>query len=154
MKTAVFPGTFDPFTKGHQSVVNKVLPLFDKIIIAIGDNANKKSLFPAEQRVRWIKEVYKDESKVLVKAYNILTVDFCMQEKAGFIIRGLRSGSDFEYEQQIAQVNKKLAPHIETLFVLTDPEYASISSSIVREIYRYGRDISGFVPQEIKIEKR
>ncbi len=154
MKTAVFPGTFDPFTKGHQSVVGKVLPLFDKIIIAIGDNANKTGLFPLSQRIRWIEEVYKNEPKVSVKSYHSLTVDFCRQEEAGFIIRGLRSGSDFEYEQQIAQVNKTLDSGIETLFVLTDPQFASISSSIVREIYKFGKDISDFVPGEIKIEKK
>jgi pantetheine-phosphate adenylyltransferase len=151
-KIAVFPGTFDPFTKGHQSVVQKVLPLFDKLIIAIGYNSSKSGFFPLKKRMAWIEKVYSEEPKVSVVAYDILTVDFCKQENASYIIRGLRSGTDFEYEQQIAQVNKQMDASIETIFVLTEAKYAAISSSIVREVYRFGKDVSEFIPEEYKIE--
>ena len=152
-KIAIFPGTFDPFTKGHQSVVQKALPLFDKVIIAIGFNTAKRGFFSLEKRMEWIRKVYLEEPKVEVKSYDILTVDFCKQEKASYIIRGLRSGMDFDYEQQIAQVNKQLDASIETIFVLTEARYAAISSSIVREVYRFGKDISDFIPNELKNEK-
>ena len=151
-KTAVFPGTFDPYTKGHESVIQKVLPLFDKIIIGIGINSEKSGFFPLEDRIDWIKKVYKNEPKIEVVTYNSLTVDFCREYKAKYIIRGLRSNIDFDYEQQIAQINKKLDAKIETLFILTDPEYAAVSSSFVREIYKYKGDIRPFIPIEIEIK--
>ncbi len=151
-KTAVFPGTFDPYTKGHESVIQKVLPLFDKIIIGIGVNSEKSGFFPLDDRINWIKNVYKNEPKIEVVTYNSLTVNFCREYKANYIIRGLRSNIDFDYEQQIAQINKKLDAKIETIFILTDPEYAAVSSSFVREIYKYKGDISPFIPSEIKIK--
>ena len=151
-KTAVFPGTFDPYTKGHESVIQKVLPLFDKIIIGIGVNSEKSGFFPLKDRIEWIKEVYKNEPKIEVVTYNSLTVKFCKEYEAKYIIRGLRSNIDFDYEQQIAQINKKLDSEIETLFILTDPEYAAVSSSFVREIYKYKGDISPFIPIEITIK--
>ncbi|GAB4294524.1 MAG: pantetheine-phosphate adenylyltransferase [Marinilabiliales bacterium] len=149
-KIAVFPGSFDPFTVGHLSVVNRALNLFDKIIIAIGYNSNKPAFFSLEQRIGWIKEIFKDNKKIEVKSYNGLTVDFCKAENAGFILRGLRTSADFEYERAIAQTNKILEANIETVFMLTIPEHTPINSTIVRDIVRHGGDISKFVPKEIK----
>ena len=148
---AVYPGSFDPFTLGHQAVVNKALPLFDKIIIAIGHNENKKYLFPEEKRIAWIKSIFSENKKVEVVIYNGLTIDFCKKENANFIIRGVRNGSDFAFENTIAQVNRKLNPEIETILLLSNAEHAAISSSIVREVFSYGGDISEFVPKEINL---
>ena len=151
---AVFPGTFDPFTKGHLSIVRKALPLFDQIIIGIGVNPEKRDFFPVEDRIQWIQNTFREEKKVKVETYDTLTVDFCKQHDAKYIIRGLRSNVDFDYEQQIALINKKLDPSVETVFLLTDPEYAALSSSFVREIYKYNRDISPFVPETVTIPSK
>lgn len=151
---AIFPGSFDPITRGHVSVVKRAIPLFDEIIIAIGINSSKQYMFLLEDRKFWIEAVFAKEPKVRVQTYSGLTVDFCKSVNANFILRGLRTAADFEFEKEIAQVNKMLESGIETLFLLTEPEYAPISSSLVREVYRYGGDISSLIPAEIKIEPK
>jgi len=152
-KIAVFPGSFDPFTIGHESIVRRALPLFDKIIIAVGQNVLKDSYFPLEMKMKWIRQVFQDEPKVEVATYTGLTVDFCRQRKARYLLRGLRTAADFEYERAIAQVNKALHPEIETVFLLTMPEHSSINSSIVRDIIRNGGDASPFVPKAINLKE-
>lgn len=152
MKTAVFPGTFDPMTNGHVDIVQKALPLFDKVIIALGDNAAKKTLFPLEQRMGWIRDIFKNNAKVEVTSYSGLTVNFCTQVKAQFIVRGLRSSSDFEYEEHIAQVNRELNPAVDTIFVLSSQENAHISSTIVRDLITHHGNYQKFIPKEIVVE--
>ena len=151
-KIAVFPGSFDPITRGHESVIKRALPLFDTVYIAVGMNADKHSFFDIELRVQWIQEVFKDFPKVKVEKYQGLTVDYCRQKKAAYILRGLRTSADFEFERSIGQVNKKLMPAIETVFFLTDPEYTSLNSGIVRDIVRHGGDASDFVPECINLK--
>ena len=150
-RIAVFPGSFDPITKGHESIILRGLPLFDEIIVAIGLNADKSAYFPVEKRLQWISEVFKDIPKITVTGYSGLTVDFCRKSKALYILRGLRTSADFEFERSVGQVNKKLYPEIESVFLLTNPEYASLTSSIVREVHRYGGDVSQFVPDRIQL---
>ncbi len=145
-RIAVFPGSFDPFTIGHESIVKRALNLFDRIIIAIGVNTNKVDFFPLEKRLQWIKEVFEFEEKVSVCSYTGLTVDFCRKNNARFIIRGLRTSADFEYERSIAQVNRAMADDIETIFILTLPEHTAITSTLVRDILRHGGDASKFLP--------
>ena len=149
---AIFPGSFDPITVGHVSIIQRALPLFEKVIIAIGVNAEKKTMFSIEQRVGWIQQLFKDEPKVLVESYSGLTVDFCRQKEAGFILRGLRTAADFEFERGIGQVNRTLGPGIETLFLLTDACHTPISSSIVRDVIRHGGDVSSMVPEIVEAE--
>jgi pantetheine-phosphate adenylyltransferase len=151
-KIAVFPGSFDPITKGHESVIKRALPLFDKLYIAIGVNEDKKSpFFSIEKRLKWIKQVFEHESKIEVVTYQGLTVDFCKNIGATFILRGLRTSADFEYERAIAQTNRFLNNGIETVFMLTVPEFTPINSTIVREILKYGGDASKFVPEGINL---
>lgn len=145
-RIAVFPGSFDPFTIGHESIVRRSFSLFDKIIIAIGTNTNKADFFPIEKRIQWIKEVFEYDEKVSVVNYSGLTVDFCRKNGANFIIRGLRTSSDFEYERAIAQVNKAMEQDIETIFMLTSPEHSAVTSTLVRDIIRHGGDASKFLP--------
>ena len=152
-RIAVFPGSFDPITKGHESVILRAVPLFDQIIVAIGANAEKKSFFTLEQRLEWIKEVFKGEPKISVMQYHGLTVDFCRKVNARFLLRGLRTSADFEFERSIGQINKKLNPEIETIFLLTAPEYASLNSGIVRDILRHGGDASQFVPEKVNLKE-
>jgi pantetheine-phosphate adenylyltransferase len=152
-KTAIFPGSFDPFTVGHESIVLRALPLFDKIIIGIGHNINKEYYFPLEKRVEWIKKIFKGNSKVEVKTYKGLTIDFCKQVNAGYILRGLRTSSDFEYERAVGQMNKAMYPGIETVFFLTMPQHTAINSTIVRDIIRYGGDASLFLPKNLNINE-
>jgi pantetheine-phosphate adenylyltransferase len=148
---AVFPGSFDPVTRGHESVVRRALPLFDKIIIAIGDNSGKNDYFPVTQRVEWLKQTFSGEQKIEVRAYTGLTVSFCKEAGARYILRGLRTAADFEFERGIGQMNRDIEPGIETVFILCDPEYTALSSSIVREIHRYGGSIVKFLPEKAKI---
>jgi pantetheine-phosphate adenylyltransferase len=148
-RIAVFPGSFDPVTVGHQAIITRACGLFDKIIVAIGENADKKSYFNIEQRIGWIEKVFASEPKVSVIRYTGLTVDLCRKVNAGYILRGLRTSADFEFERSIGQVNKKLHPGIETVFLLSAPEHTSINSSIVREILRHGGDPGDFVPKEV-----
>jgi len=150
-KTAIFPGSFAPFTVGHQSIVDRALPLFDKIIIAIGINGEKNQYFSIEERMNWIESVYKNNPKIEVKRYEGLTVDFCKKENANYILRGLRDSHDFKFEKNIAQMNKELNATIETIFIITSPEISHISSSIIRDIIKNGGDVSKFIPKEIDL---
>lgn len=153
-KIALFPGSFDPITIGHESIVKRALPIFDKIVIAIGYNANKKGYFTLEDRIKWIKQVFENEPKVSVTHYDELTVDFCKKVNAKYILRGLRTSADFEYERSIAQMNKAMHTDIETLFLLTTPETTAVNSTIVRDIIRHGGDASIFLPDGLKINKQ
>lgn len=150
-KIAVFPGSFDPITKGHESVLKRALPLFDKLYIAIGMNADKKEYFPIDKRMGWIQKVFQDYPKVEVIKYQGLTVELCKKLNANYILRGLRTSADFEFERSIGQINKKLYPGIETVFILTAPEYTSLNSGIVRDILRHGGEANQFVPDGIDL---
>jgi pantetheine-phosphate adenylyltransferase len=152
MSIAVFPGSFDPFTKGHESIVRRVLPLFDKVIVAIGINSHKNYYFPLEKRKEWISRVFADEKKVSVETFSSLTIDFCRKMNAKFIIRGLRTTTDLEFEKAIAQMNKAMAGEIETLFILPTPELSAINSTIIRDIVRNGGDASSFVPSAVDLK--
>ena len=151
MKICVFPGSFDPITSGHVDLVKRALPLFDKIIIAIGINTQKKYLFSLEQRQDWIKDVFKDEPKVTVDTFENLTADYCKRVEAAWILRGLRNASDFDYEKTISQLNFIVGKGVETMFLISQPEFSHVSSTIVREIIKGGGDASPFLPKEIKI---
>jgi pantetheine-phosphate adenylyltransferase len=152
-KIAVFPGSFDPFTIGHEAIVKRALSLFDEIIIAVGANALKKNFYSLAEREKMIKRVFQNEPRVRVDYYEGLTVDYCKKIGAGYLIRGLRTAADFEFERAIAQVNKVMAPDVESVFLLTVPEHSHINSSIVRDIIRNGGDASRFVPATIDIKK-
>lgn len=145
---AIFPGSFDPFTIGHESIVRRGLTLFDEIVVAVGVNCDKKSYFSTEQRIAFIKKIFENEPRISVATYNGLTIDFAKQIGATHILRGLRSSTDFEFEAPIAHANRQMSG-IDTTFILTLPEHAPICSSIVRDIHRNGGDISQFVPEEI-----
>jgi pantetheine-phosphate adenylyltransferase len=151
-KIAVFPGSFDPFTIGHESIVRRALGMFDEIIIAVGANALKKSFYPVETREKMISKVFSDEPRIKVDHYEGLTVDYCKKHGAEFLLRGLRTSADFEFERAIAQVNKAMAPDIESVFILTSPEHTPINSTIVRDIIRSGGDASKFVPSSINLK--
>jgi pantetheine-phosphate adenylyltransferase len=150
-RIAVFPGSFDPITRGHESVIRRALPLFDKVIVAIGENAEKRSFFSLEQRLAWLQGIFTHEPKIEIATFSGLTVDFCQKMNAGYILRGLRTAADFEFERGIGQMNKLMVPGIETVFLLCEPEYASLSSSIVRDIIRNGGDVRQFVPEGISM---
>ena len=152
-KVAIFPGSFDPFTIGHESVVRRAIPMFDKIIIMIGFNTSKQSFFPLEKRLRWIEQVFEDQPKIEVRPHEGLTVDFARSVGASYILRGLRTSADFEYERAIAQMNKKLYPPVETVFLLTMPEHTPINSSIVRDIILHGGDASMFIPKGLNMDE-
>ncbi|HZL09661.1 MAG TPA: pantetheine-phosphate adenylyltransferase [Prolixibacteraceae bacterium] len=152
-RVAIFPGSFDPFTVGHESIVKRAIPLFDKIIIMIGHNSNKRSFFSVEKREKWINEVFKNDANVEVECYEGLTVDFCKKVNARYILRGLRTSADFEYERAIAQINKKMHPQIESVFLLTMPEHTPINSTIVRDIILHGGDASLFLPASLNMSE-
>ena len=145
LKTAVFPGSFDPFTVGHDALVRRALPLFDRIVIGVGVNISKKYLYSAEVRVSEIARLYADEPKIEVKAYNDLAVDFAHREGARFIVKGVRSVKDFEYEREQADINLRIGG-VETVFLFSEPQYGSVSSSMVRELLHFGKDVSEFLP--------
>ena len=149
-KIAVFPGSFDPITKGHESIICRCLPLFDSIIIAIGYNSNKHYYFSQDRREHFIRQTFEGESKVSVQRYTGLTVDFCNEVGANFIVRGLRTSADFEFERAIAQMNRAMNPSVETVFIVSEPALSHISSTIVRDILLYNGDISSFVPPAVR----
>ncbi len=145
-RICLFPGTFDPVTLGHTDIINRALPLFDKIIVGIGLNASKAPMFSADQRLQWIREIYKDEPKVEGEVYEGLTVEYCKLIGARYIVRGIRYVSDFEYEKTIADANRTLDNSIETIFLTGEPKYTSVASTIVRDIIRNGGNASLFLP--------
>jgi pantetheine-phosphate adenylyltransferase len=151
-KTAIFPGSFDPITTGHESIIRRALPLFDKVIVAIGVNSAKSGFFPAEKRKQWIEKVFSGEKKIEVRTYQGLTVDLCKQEKAGYILRGLRTSADFEFERVIAQMNRAMDSKIETVFILSTPDLSAVNSTVIRDIIRNGGDAAQFVPAAIREE--
>ena len=151
-KIALFPGTFDPFTLGHLSLVERGLKVVDEIIVAIGINTDKKNIFTTEQRLEMISRLFKDNPNVHVATYTGLTVDFAKAKGAGFILRGIRSVADFEYEKNIANVNREISG-LETIVLFTDPEYSYISSSIVRDLWTHGKSLDNFVPQNLHINE-
>jgi len=151
IKKAVFPGSFAPFTKGHESLVLRALPLFDEIVIAVGTNSEKNEYFSLEKRCKWIEQVFVNEPKVRVQRYEGLTIDFCEKVKANYILRGLRNSSDFKYEKCIAQMNRSMKNHIDTIFIITEPEVSHISSTLVRDIVKNGGDVSQFIPNGMTI---
>lgn len=148
-KIAVFPGSFDPFTNGHYDIVSRGLSIFDEIIIAIGHNSDKKRYFDIQPTLPKIKSLFLDKPQVSVQLYNELTSEFARKNEAKYLLRGLRNTTDFEYENAIAQVNKQLNPNLETVFLITTPQFATISSSIVRELHKFGADVSSYVPNTI-----
>lgn len=152
MKRAIFPGTFDPFTIGHFSIVKRALTFMDELVIGIGINERKKSYFPIDRREEMIRDLYKGNPRVKVARYDCLTIDFAEREEAGFIIRGIRTVNDFEYEETIADINRKLAG-IETILLFTEPELTCVSSTIVRELLSYGKDVSAFIPDGMEINE-
>ena len=146
MRICLFPGTFDPVTLGHTDIIDRALPLFDKLIIGIGRNANKKPMFTEQERLEWLKEIYKNEPKVDALIYEGLTVECCRQVGANFILRGIRYVNDFEYEKAIADMNRSLDHNIETVFLTCLPQFTSVASTLVRDVIRNGGDASQFVP--------
>jgi pantetheine-phosphate adenylyltransferase len=152
MRIALFPGTFDPITLGHTDVINRALTLFDKLIIGIGLNANKQPMFDMDQRMAWIRKIYSEVPSLEVHTYEGLTVDYCQSVNARFILRGIRNVGDFEYEKSIADMNRNLAPSIETVFLSCSPLYASYSSSIVRDVIRNQGNYSMFLPDQVIIQ--
>ena len=148
-RICLFPGTFDPLTLGHVDIINRALPLFDKIVVGIGLNSAKAPMFSAEQRLQWVSEIYSNDGRVEGAVYDGLTVDFCKKIHANFILRGIRYVSDFEYEKTIADANRTLDKTIETIFLTGEPKYTSVASTIVRDILRNGGDASPFLPDTV-----
>ncbi len=151
-KIAVFPGSFDPITKGHLDIIERAIPLFDELIIGVGVNAEKNSLFPLDQRIKWIEQALYSFKNVKVESYTGLTVDFCKSMGADYIARGLRNANDFEFERAIAQMNRDLSGGIETVFLVASPSLSHIASSLVRDIIRNGGNAGGFLPEGIVFE--
>jgi pantetheine-phosphate adenylyltransferase len=149
-RICLFPGTFDPITKGHVDVIERAVSLFDKLVIGIGTNSSKEPMFTAEQRSGWIREIFKNDSRIEVTSYSGLTIEYCKQINAQYILRGIRYVSDFEYEKSIADMNRMLAPGIETLFLTCSPEFSTISSTLVRDVIRNKGKVNLFVPEEVK----
>lgn len=148
-RICLFPGTFDPVTLGHVDIINRALPLFNKIVIGIGINSSKKPMFSPEQRMQWFEEIYKDDERIETKMYESLTVTFCKEIGARYILRGIRFVSDFEYEKTIADANRTLDRNIETIFLTGEPQYTSVASTIVRDILKHGGDASPFLPEAV-----
>ncbi len=148
-RNCLFPGTFDPVTLGHTDIIDRALPLFDNFVIGIGRNSNKVPMFSEEQRIEWLQEIYVNEPKIKVVAYDGLTVNCCKSVGANFILRGIRYVNDFEYEKAIADMNRSLAHHIETVFLTCLPKYTSVASTLIRDVYRNGGDVSQFLPEAV-----
>ncbi|MBK6449389.1 pantetheine-phosphate adenylyltransferase [Candidatus Brachybacter algidus] len=151
MNIAVFPGSFDPITIGHYDLIKRAMPLFDKIIVAVGTNSTKSSLFPLEERLGWLKIVFKDEPKISIDHFEGLTAHYCNHVHANFLIRGLRNSSDFDYEKTISQVNQIISQGIETVFLISNPQYSHISSTIVREVIKGNGNVEPFLPKGVVI---
>ena len=149
MRRAVFPGSFDPITLGHENIIRRALTMFDEIVVAVGVNSTKKTKFTLDQRLEMLRLVFKDVPQVRIESYTGLTVDFCTEIDAYWMLRGVRNGGDFEYERTIAQMTKRLNSSLETVILFTDPEYAPISSSVVRDILSNGGSIEEFVPRAV-----
>jgi pantetheine-phosphate adenylyltransferase len=149
-RIALFPGSFDPITLGHLDIIERALPLFDEIKIAVGTNSAKNYMFSLDQRVQWIEQTFDAESKISVITYEGLTVDFAQKQGVNFMLRGLRNPADFEFEKAIAQANREMVPNLETVFLLTSARFAYISSSIVREVYIHEGDYTRFVPAAVR----
>ena len=149
-RTALFPGSFDPITVGHVDIINRSINLFDKLIIGVGINTNKQTMFSIDQRVDWIKKTFSGNQKIEVLAYDGLTVDFAKKCDAQYILRGLRTSTDFQFEKAIAQMNLYMSNQIETVFILSTPQYSPVSSTIVRDIIRHGGNVKQFVPESVK----
>lgn len=152
-RIALFPGSFDPITRGHENILRRALPLFDKIVVAVGQNANKQYMFGLDQRMQYIRDTFEGEEKIEVRSYEGLTVEFARECNARFLLRGLRNPADFEFEKAIAQANREMSPGLETVFLLTSARYAYISSSIVRDVYRNNGDYRLFVPEAVRLKK-
>lgn len=146
-RICLFPGTFDPVTLGHTDIIDRALPLFDKLVVGIGRNNNKEPMFSEEERVNWLREIYKRNDKVEVIAYDGLTVECCKKVNANFILRGIRYVNDFEYEKAIADMNRSIADNIETIFLTCLPQYTSVASTLVRDVLRNGGNVSQFLPE-------
>ncbi|MBP9132811.1 MAG: pantetheine-phosphate adenylyltransferase [Saprospiraceae bacterium] len=152
MKIAVFPGSFDPITIGHYDLIIRSLSLFDKVIVAIGTNSVKSYLFPLETRIEWLREVFKGNEKIEIDHFEGLTANYCKRINANYLIRGLRNSSDFEYEKTISQVNHILTGGLETIFLISAPNFSHISSTIVREVIKGGGDVEPFLPKGVKVK--
>lgn len=148
-RVCLFPGTFDPITLGHTDIINRALPLFDRLVIGIGRNVNKVPMFSEEQRLKWVKDIYVNEPKVDVVIYEGLTVNCCKEVGANFILRGIRYVNDFEYEKAIADMNRSIEGHIETIFLTCLPQFTSVASTLVRDVYKNGGDVSQFLPEAV-----
>lgn len=148
-RVCLFPGTFDPVTLGHTDIIDRALPLFDKLVIGIGRNTNKEPMFSDEQRLQWVKEIYAGNAKVDAVIYDGLTVECCKKIGANFILRGIRYVNDFEYEKAIADMNRSLAEHIETVFLTCLPQFTSVASTLVRDVIKNGGDVSQFLPDVV-----
>ncbi len=150
MNIVVFPGSFDPITKGHEDLVLRAIPLFDQVVVAVGVNSQKQTLFTLEQRITWLKEVFADQPKVSIDSFEKLTAHYCQRIGAKYILRGLRNASDFDYEKTISQLNFIVGDGLESLFLISKPEFSHVSSTIVREIIKGGGDAAPFVPNGLK----
>ena len=152
-KIALFPGSFDPFTRGHKDLVDRGLQIFDRIVIGVGRNYSKQGLLSTEQKIRLIEDSFKNEPRVSVELYEGLTVDFCKKQNIKFLLRGMRNAQDFEYERNMMQINNMLDSELMTVMLFTRPEYEAVSSSVVRELMAYGKDVAEFLPEGIDINK-
>ena len=150
-KIALFPGTFDPITRGHEALIRKALPLFDKIIVVIGDNTQKHTMFPLEKRIMWVRQTFAGTPQIEVDCHHGLTTDYCHEKGAQYLIRGVRNGIDFNYESEIARINKTIAPDVESIFLLPDAGTEVVSSTMVRELLTFGKDITPYIPTAIHI---
>ncbi|MCO4820382.1 MAG: pantetheine-phosphate adenylyltransferase [Bacteroidetes bacterium] len=152
MRIALFPGTFDPFTNGHLDIVEKGLGLFDQVVVAVGENASKKTMFDLETRMKWISKCFENEPRVKVTQYSGLTIQFCNEVNATFILRGLRTIGDFEYEKQIAMVNADLDPSVQSVFVLSEQKYTAVSSTVIRDLILHGGNYAPYLPKAVTID--